>query len=55
MNAELSQLFGEELHFDVEMVDPQGSTSNQALVIALGVLFGLSILGLIIAVAFLIR
>ncbi|XP_039469766.1 protocadherin Fat 4 [Oreochromis aureus] len=55
VNAELSQLFGEELHFDVEIVDPQGSTSNQAVIIALGILFGLSILGLIIAVAFLIR
>ncbi|KAM4584790.1 protocadherin Fat 2-like [Odontesthes bonariensis] len=53
VTAELASVFGEELHFDVE-TRPQSSTSNQAAVIALGVLLALSILGLIVAVTLII-
>ncbi|XP_030599595.1 uncharacterized protein LOC115790071 [Archocentrus centrarchus] len=55
VKAELTQVFEDELDFDVVTVEPQVSTSNQAVVIALGVLLGLSILGLIVAVALFIR
>lgn len=54
VKAELALVFGEGLHFDIE-TRPQSSTVNQAAVIALGVLLGLSILGLIVSVVFIIR
>ncbi|XP_072240019.1 cadherin EGF LAG seven-pass G-type receptor 2 [Leuresthes tenuis] len=54
VNAQLALVFGEGFHFDVE-TRPQSSTSNQAAVIALGVLLALSILGLIVTVTLIIR
>ncbi|KAM4594440.1 protocadherin Fat 4 [Fundulus diaphanus] len=54
VKAELALLFGDGLHFDVETGSPS-STSNQALVIALGVLLALSLVGLIVAVVFVVR
>lgn len=54
MSAELVKVFGDGLHFDVEM-GPQNPASNQAAVIALGVLLALSMLGLIGTVALIIR
>ncbi|KAL7403573.1 hypothetical protein ABVT39_002455 [Epinephelus coioides] len=53
VTAELTEVFGEDLHFDVEM--PQSPAPNQAVVIALGVLLALSMLGLIVSVALIIR
>lgn len=47
-------MFGEEVHFDV-VTDPQSPASDQAVVIALGVLLALSMLGLIVTVALIIR
>ncbi|XP_071359727.1 protocadherin Fat 4 isoform X2 [Trachinotus anak] len=52
--AELAKVFGEGLHFDVEL-NPQGSASNHVVIIAMGVLLALSIVGLIVAVAFIIK
>ncbi|XP_051241018.1 protein dachsous-like [Dicentrarchus labrax] len=54
VTVELVKVFGEGLHFDVEM-KPQSPASNQAVVIALAVLLSLSMLGLIVAVALIIR
>ncbi|XP_022623410.1 cadherin-23-like isoform X2 [Seriola dumerili] len=54
VSAELVKVFGEGLHFKVEL-KPQESASNHAVVIALGVLLALSIVGLIVAVTFVIR
>ncbi|XP_020495271.2 protocadherin Fat 4 [Labrus bergylta] len=54
VRAELVKVFGEELHFDVE-VTPLSPASDQAAVISLGVLLALSMLGLIIAVVFIVR
>ncbi|XP_074485330.1 protocadherin Fat 4 isoform X2 [Sebastes fasciatus] len=54
VRAELVKVFGESLHFDVE-IKPQSPDSNQAVVIALGAMFALSMLGLIVAVALIIR
>ncbi|XP_067355536.1 protocadherin Fat 4 isoform X2 [Channa argus] len=50
----LIKVFGEETRFDVQ-IKPQSPTSNQAAVIALGVLLGLSIVGLIVTVTLIIR
>lgn len=47
VKAVLVKVFGDDLHFDVE-VDPQGPASNQAVVITMAVLMTLSMLGLII-------
>ncbi|XP_028252910.1 cadherin EGF LAG seven-pass G-type receptor 1-like [Parambassis ranga] len=52
--AELTLVFGEGLHFDIE-TKPETSSSDQAVVIALGVLLGLSMLGLIITSTLIIR
>ncbi|XP_034543326.1 cadherin-23-like [Notolabrus celidotus] len=54
VTAALVKVFGEELHFDIE-IEPQSPASNQAAVIALGVLLALSMLGLIVAVVFIVR
>ncbi|XP_041840144.1 protocadherin Fat 4 [Melanotaenia boesemani] len=54
VKAELALVFGEGLHFDIETT-PQSPSSNQAAVIALGVLLTLSILGLMVALAMIIR
>ncbi|XP_028423953.1 protocadherin Fat 4-like [Perca flavescens] len=54
VRAELVKVFGESLHFDVE-VKPQSPASNQAAVIALATMLALSMLGLIVAVALIIR
>lgn len=54
MWAELVKVFGANLQFDVE-TDPQSSASQQAVVIALGVLLALSMLGLIIITVIIIR
>ncbi|CAJ1052822.1 cadherin-23-like [Xyrichtys novacula] len=52
--TELSKLFGEDLHFNIEG-EPHSASSNQAAVIALGVLLALSMLGLIVAVVLIFR
>ncbi|XP_059189827.1 protocadherin Fat 4 [Centropristis striata] len=52
--VELVQVFGDGLHFDVE-IKPVGPASNQAVVIALAVLLALSLLGLVLVAAFIIR
>ncbi|KAL3066367.1 hypothetical protein OYC64_016342 [Pagothenia borchgrevinki] len=54
VTAELVKVFGEGLLFDVE-IEPEGPASSQPALIALGVLLALSMLGLIVAVAFIIR
>ncbi|XP_039671449.1 protocadherin Fat 4 [Perca fluviatilis] len=54
VRAELVKVFGESLHFDVE-AKPQSPASNQAAVIALATMLALSMLGLIVAVALIIR
>ncbi|XP_037620034.1 uncharacterized protein LOC119484924 [Sebastes umbrosus] len=54
VREELVKVFGESLHFDVE-IKPQSPDSNQAVVITLGAMFALSMLGLIVAVALIIR
>ncbi|KAG7235236.1 hypothetical protein INR49_003079 [Caranx melampygus] len=54
VTAELVKLFGEGLHFDVEL-RPQDPTSNHAAIIALAVLLALSIVGLIVAVVFVVK
>lgn len=56
MKAALVKVFGDDLHFDVE-VDPQGPNINQAVIITLAVLTILSMLGLIIIIisVFIIR
>ncbi|XP_028253159.1 protocadherin-1-like [Parambassis ranga] len=52
--AELTLVFGEGIHFDIE-TKPETSSSDQAVVITLGVLLGLSMLGLIITATLIIR
>ncbi|KAM7419871.1 hypothetical protein PAMA_016804 [Pampus argenteus] len=54
VTAELNQVFGGGFHFDVQE-RPQSPDSNQAAVIALGVLLGLSIVGLTVTVTLIIR
>ncbi|KAJ4921882.1 hypothetical protein JOQ06_022025 [Pogonophryne albipinna] len=54
VRAELVKVFGEGLHFEVE-IEPEGPASSQPAIIALGVLLALSMLGLIVAVALIIR
>ncbi|XP_041642272.1 protocadherin Fat 4 [Cheilinus undulatus] len=54
VKEELVSVFGEDLHFDVE-AGSQSSASNQAAVIALGVLFALSTLGLIVTIGLFVR
>ncbi|XP_070771479.1 protocadherin Fat 4 [Enoplosus armatus] len=54
VREELVKVFGEGLQFAVE-VKPQDPASDQAVVIALGVLLALSMLGLIVSVALIIR
>ncbi|KAK2817525.1 hypothetical protein Q5P01_025716 [Channa striata] len=54
VTAELIKVFGEGFHFDVQM-KPQSPGSDQSAVIALGVLLGLSIVGLIVTVVLIIR
>ena len=56
MRAELVKVFGDSLQFEVKLeVEPQGPASNQAVVIALGVLLALSMMGLMVAVVFVVR
>ncbi|XP_073327413.1 uncharacterized protein [Pagrus major] len=56
VRAELVKVFGDSLQFELELTpEPQSSASNQAVVIALGVLVALSMLGLIVAVVFVFR
>lgn len=50
MKEELIKMFGDGLSFDIE-VKPQTPASDQATVIALGVLLGLSLVGLIVTAA----
>ncbi|XP_044201132.1 protocadherin Fat 4-like [Thunnus albacares] len=54
LRAELVKVFGEGLQFDV-LGRPQSAGSDQTVVIALGVLLGLSVLGLIVTVTLIIR
>lgn len=54
MKAALNQIFEADIDFEI-MTDTQSSASNQAVVIALGVLLALSVLGLIAAVTLIIR
>ncbi|XP_032400608.1 protein dachsous [Etheostoma spectabile] len=54
VRAALVQVFGEGLQFDVEPT-PRSPASNQAAVIALATTLALSMLGLIVAVALIIR
>ncbi|KAK1886066.1 Protocadherin Fat 4 [Dissostichus eleginoides] len=54
VRAELVKVFGDGLLFEVE-IEPEGPASSQPAIIALGVLLALSMLGLIVAVAFIIR
>ncbi|XP_038133976.1 protein dachsous [Cyprinodon tularosa] len=54
LKAELDLLFGEKPDFDV-VTDSTTPASNMAVVIALGVLLGLSLVGLIIATVFAVR
>ena len=54
VSAALVHVFGDGLHFEVEL-KPQSSASNQAALISLGVMLALSMLGLIAAVALIIR
>ncbi|TKS68735.1 Protocadherin Fat 4 FAT tumor suppressor -like protein 4 [Collichthys lucidus] len=51
----LVQVFGDSLDFDIETGRPQDSASNQAVVIALGVLLAVSMVGLTATVALIIR
>ncbi|XP_036950739.1 cadherin-23-like isoform X6 [Acanthopagrus latus] len=56
VRAELVKVFGDSLQFEVKLeVEPQGPASNQAVVIALGVLLALSMMGLMVAVVFVVR
>ncbi|KAF3852693.1 hypothetical protein F7725_006048 [Dissostichus mawsoni] len=54
VRAELVKVFGDGLLFEVE-IEPEGPASSQPAIIALGVLLALSMLGLIVAVALIIR
>lgn len=54
VRAELAKVFGEEVQFAVE-ADPRAPTSNQAVVIALGVLLGLSVLALMVTAVLIVR
>ena len=54
LKEELVKVFGESVQFDVQG-RPQSSGSNQAVVISLGVLLGLSVLGWIVTVTLTIR
>ncbi|KAM6941222.1 protocadherin Fat 4 [Lycodopsis pacificus] len=54
VRAALVQVFGEALHFEVEL-KPQSPASSQAAVIALAAMLALCMLGLIVAVALIIR
>lgn len=47
-------MFGEEVQVAVE-VDPQAPAPDQTAVIVLGVLLGLSLLGLLVSVVLLVR
>ena len=49
VTEELVSVFGDGVNFQVEP-EPQGPTSNQAMVIAVGVVFGVVVPGLIVAV-----
>ncbi|XP_034400280.1 protocadherin Fat 4 [Cyclopterus lumpus] len=54
VRAELVNVFGEGLQFEVEL-KPQSPASSQAAVIALGTMLALSMLGLMVAVGFIVR
>ncbi|XP_045903065.1 protocadherin Fat 4-like isoform X1 [Micropterus dolomieu] len=54
VRAELVKVFGDGLQFDLEMKPQSPASDDQAVVIALGVLLGLSMLGCIVAVALII-
>nr|XP_020480866.1 cadherin-related family member 1-like [Monopterus albus] len=54
VRAELVKVFGEGFQYDVEL-KPQSPASDQAAIIALGVLLALSILGLIITTVLIVR
>ncbi|XP_037327747.2 protocadherin Fat 4 [Pungitius pungitius] len=57
VRAELVKVFGEGLHFEVEVEVPKSPSpaSSQAVVIALSVMLALSMLGMIVAVALIVR
>ncbi|XP_030282168.1 cadherin-23-like [Sparus aurata] len=56
VRAELVKVFGNSVQFEVRLeVEPQSPASNQAVVIALGVLLALSMVGMIVAVVFVVR
>ncbi|KAM8771994.1 cadherin-23-like isoform 2-T2 [Acanthopagrus schlegelii] len=56
VRAELVKVFGDSLQFEVKLeVEPQSPASSQAVVIALGVLLALSMMGLMVAVVFVVR
>ena len=48
-------MFGDSVQFKVKVEEPQSPASNQAVVIALGVLLALSMMGMIVAVGFVVR
>ena len=54
VRTELVKVFGEGVVFNLA-AKPQSPASNQAAVIALGVLLGLSVVGLIVAITLIIR
>ncbi|MED6239749.1 hypothetical protein ATANTOWER_010591 [Ataeniobius toweri] len=54
VKAELVLLFGDGVNFNVETGSPS-STSDQVVVIVLGILLALTVLGLIVAVVFVVR
>lgn len=54
VRAELAKVFGEEVQVAVE-VDPQAPAPDQTAVIVLGVLLGLSLLGLLVTVVLLLQ
>lgn len=54
VRAELARVFGEEVQFAVE-ADPLAPTPDRAVVIALGVLLGLSMLALMVTVVLVVR
>ncbi|MEQ2278203.1 hypothetical protein XENORESO_014101 [Xenotaenia resolanae] len=54
VKAELVLLFGDGVNFNVETGSPS-STSDQVAVIVLGILLGVTVLGLIVAVVFVVR
>lgn len=54
VREELVEVFGINLQFEIES-EPQSPASNQTVVIALAILFALSMMGLMVAAGFVIR